>query len=61
MVKLWEFGVRGKMEIKRIYEYSKSGVLLDGERSEAFDVEQGVAQGCSLSPILCFPYLSMGC
>jgi hypothetical protein len=52
--KLWEFGVRGKMwrVIKKMYEYSKSAVLLDGERSEAFDVEQGVAQGCSLSPIL---------
>ena len=31
---------------------SRSAVLLDGECSEAFDVEQGVAQGCSLSPIL---------
>ena len=52
--KLWEFGVRGKMwrVIKRMYESSKSAVLLDGEQSEAFDLEQGVAQGCSLSPIL---------
>ena len=52
-LKLWEFGVRGKTwrVIKRMYESSKSAVLLDGERSEAFDVEQGVAQGCSLSPI----------
>ena len=50
-VKLWEFGVRGKMwrVIKRMYELSKSAVLLDGEWSEAFDVEQGVARGCSLS------------
>ena len=50
----WEFGVRGKMwrVIKRIYESSESTVLLDGELSEAFDVEQGVAHGCSLSPIL---------
>ena len=31
---------------------SRSAVLLDGECSEAFDVQQGVAQGCSLSPIL---------
>ena len=47
--KLWEFVVRGKMwrVIKRMYGSSKSSVLLDGERSEAF-----VAQGCSLSPIL---------
>ena len=29
-------------------------VLLDGECSEAFDVHQGVAQGCSLSPVLFF-------
>ena len=27
--------------IKRMYESSKRAVLLDGERSEAFDVEQG--------------------
>ena len=53
-LKLWEFGVRGKMwmVIKRMYESSESTVLLDGELSEAFDVEQGVAHGCSLSQIL---------
>ena len=27
-------------------------VLLEGEKSNSFNVEQGVAQGCSLSPIL---------
>ena len=50
-VKMWELGVRGKMwrVIKEMY---RSAVLLDGESSEAFDVQQGVAQGCSLSPIL---------
>ena len=31
---------------------SRSAVLLDGEKSASFSVEQGVAQGCSLSPIL---------
>ena len=52
--KLWDMGVRGKMwrVIKKMYEESKSMVFLDGERSEGFKVEQGVAQGCSLSPIL---------
>ena len=47
-------GVRGKMwrVIKKMYEGSKSMVFLDGEKSEGFNVEQGVAQGCSLSPIL---------
>ena len=38
--------------IKEMYRVSRSAVLLDGECSEAFDVQQGVAQGCSLSPIL---------
>ena len=31
--------------IKKMYEYSKSAVLLDGEQSEAFDVEQGGSSG----------------
>ena len=46
--------MRGKMwrVIKEMYSVSRSAVLLDGECSEAFDVQQGVAQGCSLSPIL---------
>ena len=37
---------------KRMYEASRSAVLMDGERSASFSVAQGVAQGCSLSPIL---------
>ena len=53
-LKLWEHGVQGKMwrVIKGMYESSRSAVLLEGEKSEVFNVEQGVAQGCSLSPIL---------
>jgi hypothetical protein len=49
-----ELGVRGKLwrVIKKMYESSRSAVLLDGEKSASFSVEQGVAQGCSLSPIL---------
>ena len=35
-----------------MYESSKRAVLLDGEKSDTFTIEQGVAQGCSLSPIL---------
>lgn len=35
--------------IKRM---SKSSVLMDGECSKAFSVDQGVAQGYSLCPIL---------
>ena len=46
-------GVKGRMwrVIKKMYESSKSAVLLEGEKSDTFTIEQGVAQGCSLSPI----------
>ena len=52
--KLWGMGVKGRMwrVIKKMYESSKSAVLLEGEKSDTFTIEQGVAQGCSLSPIL---------
>ena len=47
-------GVKGRMwrVIKKMYECSKSAVLLEGEKSDTFTIEQGVAQGCSLSHIL---------
>ena len=53
-LKLWDMGVKGKMwrVVKGMYEVSRSAVLLDGEKSNMFSVAQGVAQGCSLSPIL---------
>ena len=38
--------------IKKMYMSSRSVVLLEGEKSDSFNVEQGVAQGCRLSPIL---------
>ena len=52
--KLWDMGVKGRMwrVIKKMYMSSRSMVLLEGEKSDSFNVEQGVAQGCSLSPIL---------
>ena len=50
-LKLWDLGVKGRMwcVIKKIYRIA---VLLDGEKSTMFSLEQGVAQGCNLSPIL---------
>ena len=41
--------VRGKLwrVIRRMYDVSRSAVLLEGEKSASFSVEQGVAQGCS--------------
>ena len=50
-LKLWDMGVKGRMW-HVIYEASRSTVLLEGEKSAMFSVEQGVVQGCSLSPIL---------
>ena len=35
--------------IKKMYEPSRSAVFLEGEKSAVFRLEQGVAQGCSLS------------
>ena len=47
-------GVKGRMwrVIKKMYMSSRNSVLLEGEKSDSFNVEQGVAQGCSLFPIL---------
>ena len=60
--KLWYMGIKGRMwrVIKKMYESSKSGVLLEGEKSDMFTNEQGVAQGCSLSPYY-FQYSLMIC
>ena len=56
MVKLWELWVRGRMwrVIKHLYDITQSAVVLEGEVSEQFNIGQGVAQGCSMSPILFF-------
>ena len=50
--KLWDMGVKGRMGriIKKMYESSKPAVLLE-EKLDTFKIEQGVAQGCSLSHI----------
>ena len=52
--KLWDMGVKGRMwrVIKKMYMSSRNAVLLEGEKSDSFNVEVNVAQGCSLSPIL---------
>ena len=47
--KLCDMGVKGRMwcVMKKMYESSKSTVLLEGEKLDK--IEQGVAQCCSLS------------
>ena len=35
-----------------------SAVLLEGEKSKPFNIGQGVAQGCSMSPILFYIFIN---
>ena len=53
-------GVKGKMwrVIKTMYNSSRLAALLEGEKSSTFSVEQRVAQGCSLFPILFSVFIS---
>ena len=46
--------IQGKLwhVIRSIYNVNQSCVYLDGIKSEYFDITQGVAQGCTLSPML---------
>ena len=55
-------GVKGRMwrVIKKMYMSSRNAVLLEGQKSDSFNVDQGVAQGCSLSPYY-FQYSLMIC
>ena len=52
--KLWETGIRGKMWRmgKNMTEFAKTAIKLDWKTSKDFDILQGVAQGCTLSPTL---------
>ena len=47
---LSEYGIRGRLleAIKSIYVGSKAAVRIDGEMSEAFEVEEGVRKVCCL-------------
>ena len=51
--KLWELGVRCRMW-RAMYDITQSSVLLEGEKSQLFNIGQGVVQGCSMLPILFF-------
>ena len=54
LIKLHRAGVRGRVwnVIKNCYEQARSYVTLEGLFSNFFDIKQGVAQGCLLSPVL---------
>ena len=52
--RLIEVGLRGKMwrVLRNLYDVVESSVLVGHRRTEWFQVEAGVRQGCILSPIL---------
>ena len=51
---MWEMGIQGKLwrVIRNIYNVNSSCVFLNGCKSDYFDIYQGIAQGCTLSPTL---------
>ena len=51
---LWLEGIRGKMWriIRSLYKKIRSCIILGKEKTESFDIEVGVRQGCVISPIL---------
>ena len=57
--KMWEMGIRGKMWriVRSLYLKNRSCVYLEGKTSGFFSVNQGVAQGCTLSPTLFLIYI----
>ena len=52
--KLQNLGINGKFYniLRKMYVSDKSCVKIDNKRSELFDIELGVRQGCVLSPLL---------
>ena len=52
--KLWKAGIRGKMwrTLRNIYRKVESSVLLGDTRTTWFDIQVGLRQGCTLSPLL---------
>ena len=51
---LWEHGIRGRMArvLRAYYESVQSCVKIGKERTDWFEVETGLRQGCVMSPIL---------
>lgn len=51
---LWETGVRGRMWrlLHNMYQGTKSSIMLDGRTAGMFELDLGLAQGDTLSPVL---------
>ena len=56
--RLWDEGIRGKMwrVLKQMYSHTQNCVLAGSTKTDFFEVDVGVRQGCVLSPVL-FYYL----
>ena len=52
--KLWKAGIRGKMwrVLRNMYRKVESSVLLGDTRTDFFEIDIGLRQGCILSPLL---------
>ena len=59
-LKIWNMVVKGKMwhVIKTVYNSSRSAFPLEGKKCPTFSGKHGVAQACSLSPILFSVFIS---
>ena len=51
---LWDIGVRGRLWriLRNLYRENRSRVMVNGQKSDFFPIDQGVAQGDPLSPTL---------
>ena len=58
--KMWEMGIKGRMwrVVRSLYVNNRSCVFLEGKCSDFFPINQGVAQGCTLSPTLFLIYIN---